>query len=127
MPGRMPISVAAGATTEPAPSENPDPNAYEADQIRAFGAKASWRSSNAMPPATPGCSASYSPSTRFQMHHETRDQHSRSGDQHRELGRDHARARSSTSYREDRARTRTAATAPERRQHQYRDDHCPAS
>ena len=61
----MPSSVAAGATSEPAPSENPEPNAYEADHMRAFGAKASWRSSNAMPPATPGCSASYNPSTRF--------------------------------------------------------------
>ena len=117
MPGRMPSSVAAGATTEPAPSENPEPNAYEADQIRAFGAKASWRSSNAMPPATPGCSASVQPLHAFQMHLtrpviSTADPATNIASWAATTPREIIHAR-----RSDGARTRTAATAPERRQH----------
>src|SRR4029453_11122251 len=63
MPGTIPSWVAAGATTEPAPSENPEPSAYDADHTMAFGTNASWRSSSATPPETPGCSASCNAST----------------------------------------------------------------
>ena len=89
MPGTIPSWVAAGATTEPAPSENPEPSAYDADQIRAFGANASCMSSNAIAAGDTRLQRLVQRFHMLEMHPETGDQYRRTRHEHRELGRQH--------------------------------------